>query len=222
MLTKVENLNELFAIELRYAYDCEQKLVKKGLPSMIEAAGSTELKSALEHHLTETRRHVARLESIFSMAGIEPSTKDNEILDKMISAAKDSVGNIEPSALRDTALIANGNHVEHYEIAMYGTLADFARQLGVEGAVNPAQKGTKAAAHYTITAGAGETSEVCLRFTNREFPPERSAIFGPAFDTCFLQRQQEAVAHWRPSRSSASVFAFGAAGRLMPVSGVRP
>lgn len=135
MLTKVENLNELFAIELRYAYDCEQKLVRKGLPSMIEAAASSELKSALEHHLTETRRHVARLESVFSMAGVEASTKDNQILDKMISAAKDSVGNIEPSALRDTALIANGNHVEHYEIAMYGTLADFARQLGLEGAV---------------------------------------------------------------------------------------
>ena len=55
----------------------------------------------------------------------------------MMSAAKDSASNIEDAALRDTALIANGNQVEHYEIALYGSLAEFARRLGLEGAVGP-------------------------------------------------------------------------------------
>ncbi len=55
MFTKVKSLNELFEIELQYAYDCERKLVEKGLPAMIEAARSSELRTALQHHLQETR-----------------------------------------------------------------------------------------------------------------------------------------------------------------------
>jgi ferritin-like metal-binding protein YciE len=134
MIGKVKTLRELFEIELRYAYDCEQKLVKKGLPTMIENAGSTELKTALNHHLEETRNHVSRLQRIFATIGVEPETKDNDILDKMMSAAKDSVSNIETSPLRDAALIVNGNLVEHYEIATYGSLAAFAKNLGLQDA----------------------------------------------------------------------------------------
>jgi ferritin-like metal-binding protein YciE len=132
----VKSLQELFELELRYAYDCEQKLVKKGLPSMIEAANSSELRSALQTHLQETQTHVTRLERVFSAIGSNPDTKGNSILDEMTKAAKDSVSNIEDSSLRDTALIVNGNYVEHYEIAMYGTLVAFARQLGIQEAAS--------------------------------------------------------------------------------------
>lgn len=102
---------------------------------MIESASSPELRTALEHHLGKTRNHVVRLERVFAAIGVEPDSKSNDILDKMMSAAKDSVSNIEESSLRDAALIVNGNQVEHYEIAMYGSLASFARSLGLQGAV---------------------------------------------------------------------------------------
>jgi ferritin-like metal-binding protein YciE len=131
MLGKVKSLRELFEIELRYAYDCERKLVDKGLPTMIEKSGSRELRAALEQHLQETRNHVARLERIFGALGVEPDTKTNEIFDKMASAAKDSISNIDESPLRDAALVVDGNLVEHYEIATYGSLAAFARHLGL-------------------------------------------------------------------------------------------
>jgi len=131
MFGKVKSLNELFEIELRYAYDCEKKLVEKGLPAMIENANSTELRSAFEHHLQETRKHITRLELVFSALGVQPDTKSNDVLDEMASAAKDSISNIEPSSLRDAALIVNGNVVEHYEMAIYGSLAAFARTLGL-------------------------------------------------------------------------------------------
>ena len=132
---KVKSLRELFELELRYAYDCEQKLAKKGLPSMIEAASSPELRSALQQHLQETQTHISRLERAFSSLRVQPDTKSNSILDEMTKAAKDSVSNIEDPALRDTALVVNGNYVEHYEIAMYGTLAEFARDLGLQQVV---------------------------------------------------------------------------------------
>ncbi|HTW23909.1 MAG TPA: DUF892 family protein [Candidatus Baltobacteraceae bacterium] len=136
MLGKIKSLNELFEIELRYAYDCERKLVEKGLPAMIEAATSPELRTALQHHLRETQSHLSRLQNVFSVAGLKPDTKDNEVIDKLMNAAKDSASNIEATPLRDTALISNGNAVEHYEIALYGSLASYARQLGLQNAVS--------------------------------------------------------------------------------------
>jgi len=57
-----------------------------------------------------------------------------------MSAAKDSASNIEESSLRDAALIANGNLVEHYEIALYGSLVAFARSLGLQAAVGPLEE----------------------------------------------------------------------------------
>jgi ferritin-like metal-binding protein YciE len=140
MLGHIKSLRELFEIELRYAYDCEQKLVEKGLPAMIEKASSPELRTALEHHLTETKNQAARLQRVFTSVGIEPDTKSNDIVDKMMSAAKDSVSNIEDPSIRDAALIMNGNIVEHYEIALYGSLVAFARSLGLQNAVGPLEE----------------------------------------------------------------------------------
>ena len=132
---KMETLRDLFEIELRYAYDCEDKLVKKGLPTMIENCGSPELRQALEQHLGETRNHITRLQQVFSVAGVEPETDSNDVFDKMSSAVKDSISHTDDgSPVRDAALIVNGKQVEHYEMAVYGSLVSFARQLGFEQA----------------------------------------------------------------------------------------
>ncbi|MFZ3333265.1 MAG: DUF892 family protein [Candidatus Acidiferrales bacterium] len=80
-------------------YDCEEKLVNKGLPAMIESASSSELRSALEHHLGEIRGHVAALERVFAVLGAEANTKDNDIIDEMTKAAKDSAAHLEGGAL---------------------------------------------------------------------------------------------------------------------------
>jgi ferritin-like metal-binding protein YciE len=132
---KIESLRDLFEITLRYTYDGEQKLVKKGLPSMIEAANSPELRSALEQHLQETRTQVSRLERVFSIVGVEAKAEGNNILDEMTSATKDLIDNTKTPAVRDAALIVSGNAVEHYEIAVYGSLIAFAQQLGFQETV---------------------------------------------------------------------------------------
>ena len=115
-------------------------LAEKGIPSMIESASSPELRSALQAHLGETQQHVTRLENVFGALGVKPETKSNDILAKMAAAAKDSTSNIEESSLRDAALIANGNAVEHYEIALYGTLVSFAKALALQNVVGPLQQ----------------------------------------------------------------------------------
>ncbi|MGC2447306.1 MAG: DUF892 family protein [Candidatus Sulfotelmatobacter sp.] len=138
---KIKNLQGLFETGLRYTYDCEQKLVKKGIPSMIEAANSQELRSALQQHLQETQNHVTRLERVFALIGAEAKTEDNDIIDEMTDAAEDMVSATEDgSPLRDAALIVAGNQVEHYEMAAYGSLIAFARQLGIREAAELLQQ----------------------------------------------------------------------------------
>ena len=109
---KIKNLQSLFETGLRYAYDSEQKLAEKGIPSMIEAAGAPELRSAFEQHLQETRNHVVRLKRVFAIIGAEPKTEDNDIIDEITDAAEDMVDATEDgSPLRDVVLILSGNQV---------------------------------------------------------------------------------------------------------------
>ncbi len=131
---KIESFRDLFHVGLCYAYDVEQKLVKKGLPTMIDAASTPQLRSALEQHLQETRTHVTRLERVFSILGVEAKTKDDDVMDELADGAKTMIGAIEASPLRDAALIVSGNQVEHYEMAIYGSLVAFAQQLGLREA----------------------------------------------------------------------------------------
>jgi ferritin-like metal-binding protein YciE len=136
MLGNVKSLRELFELELKYALDCETKLIEKGLPAMIEKAQSAELQTALRQHLRETQTHIDRLQRVFSIVGIQPDTTGNSILKEMMSAASDSASNIDDSPLRDLALTVNGNFVEHYEISLYGSLIEFARALGFNEATS--------------------------------------------------------------------------------------
>jgi len=108
---------------------------------MIKASSSTELRSALEQHLQETRTHVTRLEKVFSLCGVEAEDEDNDIIDEMIDATENMVSATEDeSPLRDAALIVGGNIVEHYETARYGSLVSFAQQLGLNEAANVLQQ----------------------------------------------------------------------------------
>ncbi len=138
---KIKDLQSLFETGLRYAYDSEQKLAEKGIPSMIEAASSPELRNAFEQHLQETRNHVVRLQRVFGIIGAEPKTEDNDIIDEITDAAENMVDATEDgSPLRDAVLILSGNQVEHNEMASYGTLLAFAKQLGLNDAAQLLQE----------------------------------------------------------------------------------
>ena len=138
---KIKSFQDLFESGLRYVYDCEQKLAKKGIPNMIKASSTTELQNALQQHLQETRTHVTRLERVFSLCGIQAKTEDNDIIDEMSDGIDNMVSSTEDgSPLRDAALIVGGNMVEHYEMAAYGSLVAFAQQLGLSEVANVLQQ----------------------------------------------------------------------------------
>jgi ferritin-like metal-binding protein YciE len=112
-------------------YDAENKIIK-ALPKMAEAAHSTELRSAFEEHLRETRNQVERLEQIFQNLDESPKGAKCEGIQGIIEEGEDLMSEKAPEPVADAALISSAQRVEHYEIAAYGTVRTYARQLGYD------------------------------------------------------------------------------------------
>jgi len=125
----LNSLDDLLVVQLQDLYDAEQRLTK-ALPQMADAASSKELKSAFQKHLRETEQHVKRLEKVFSILGQTAQRETCEAMKGLIDEGREFVTAGGDSAVRDAALIAAAQRVEHYEIAGYGTAKTLADQLG--------------------------------------------------------------------------------------------
>ena len=126
---EVTTMNDLFIQGLGSMYYAEQRILQ-ALPQMIEKTTSSELRSAFENHLAETRNQVLRIERVFEMHGAEPKAGSCPAIDGLIKEADEVVGDIGGKQVLDAALIAAAQSVEHYEIGRYGTLISWVRQLG--------------------------------------------------------------------------------------------
>lgn len=127
---KIENLNQLFVEQLRDLYDGEQQITV-ALPKLIEKASNPELKSALEEHLEVTRRQITRLEGIFQQLNEKPTGESCKGMKGVIAEGDHVVGKAEDPAVRDASIITSAQRVEHYEMAGYGTVKTYARQLNM-------------------------------------------------------------------------------------------
>lgn len=125
----IKTMNDLFVHQLQDIYYAEQQLTQV-LPKMAAKATTPELKQGLEAHLAETRNQVKRLEQIFKAIGEDVLAVDCPAIDGIIKEANQEAGDIGDKSVLDAALVANAQAVEHYEIARYGTLIAWAKQLG--------------------------------------------------------------------------------------------
>ncbi len=125
---QLNSLNDLFVEQLRDLYSAETQLVE-ALPKMASAASHDELRQAFEHHLDETRGHVDRLREIFEQLGTTPGSETCEAMKGLIEEGEEVVKAQGDAAVKDAALIAAAQRVEHYEIAGYGTVRTFADDL---------------------------------------------------------------------------------------------
>ncbi len=130
---KLNTMQELYTDQLRDLYDAEQQIIK-ALPEMIDAATSEDLKEALTEHLNVTKTQATRLEKIFSEMGEEPGGEKCKGMKGVLTEGSDLVGKVEDENVRDAAIIASAQRVEHYEMAGYGTARTFAEQLGEDSA----------------------------------------------------------------------------------------
>ena len=125
----LNSLDDLLVLQLQDLYDAEQRLTK-ALPKMAEAATHKELKTAFQKHLRETEQHVKRLEKVFSVLGQTARRETCEAMKGLISEGDEAVSAGGDPHVRDAALIAAAQRVEHYEMAGYGTVRTLADQLG--------------------------------------------------------------------------------------------
>jgi ferritin-like metal-binding protein YciE len=131
----IETMDDLFVHALRDIYYAEKQIVK-ALPTMIDKADSAKLRAGFEAHLSETHGHVERLENVFKMRGIEAKGVTCPAIDGIIKEANEIAGDTSDKAVRDAALIAAAQAVEHYEMTRYGTLVAWARELGYADAAD--------------------------------------------------------------------------------------
>jgi ferritin-like metal-binding protein YciE len=121
----MSNLRETFLEQLADIYNAEQQLIK-ALPKMAKAAEHEDLKAGFETHLHETEGHVKRLKKVFELFGEEAKGKTCKAMKGLVEEGSEL---IEEEA-GDAALICAAQKVEHYEIATYGSLKNWASLLG--------------------------------------------------------------------------------------------
>jgi len=124
-----EAMRELYINELKDLYNAETQLVK-ALPKMAKASSNEKLREAFEEHLRQTSEQVSRLEQIFEMLEEKPTGKKCLGMEGLVKESAETMREDYEDAVMDAALIGAAQRVEHYEIAGYGTVREFAQLLG--------------------------------------------------------------------------------------------
>jgi ferritin-like metal-binding protein YciE len=136
---KMESLEDLYVAELKDLFSAENQLVK-ALPKMVKAATSKELKQGFQHHLKQTKQHVARLKKVFADLDAAPRGKKCKAMEGLLKEGQEVINEDADPDVKDAALIAAAQRVEHYEIAGYGCVRTYARILGREQAAELLQQ----------------------------------------------------------------------------------
>ena len=128
-----ESLHDIYVEQLQDLYNAEQQLIK-ALPKMARAASSEELKAAFEDHLGQTRQHAQRIETIFEQMGEKAKGKKCKAMEGLVEEGGEVIKEDMDDGIKDAALIAAAQRVEHYEIAGYGCVRAYATKLGEDDA----------------------------------------------------------------------------------------
>jgi len=126
-----DSLRQLYVDELKDLYSAETQLVK-ALPKMAKASSNAELRKAFEEHLRQTSEQVSRLEQIFEALQEKPTGKKCLGMEGLVKEGAETMQEKYSEPVMDAAVIGAAQRVEHYEIAAYGTVREFAELLGEE------------------------------------------------------------------------------------------
>jgi ferritin-like metal-binding protein YciE len=128
---EMNTLRDLYIDELKDLWSAEKQLVK-ALPKMAKAANDPELSKAFMTHLRQTERQVERIEQVFEELGESPRGKKCIGMEALIEEGNELIKERPDPDVLDAGLIAKAQHIEHYEIAGYGTVRTYAQLMGAE------------------------------------------------------------------------------------------
>lgn len=138
-MAATKSLHDLFVHLLKDMYYAEKQIVKT-LPKLAKKADSKELRQAFEHHLKETEGQIERLEQVFALCDLKPVGKTCPAIKGIIEEGEEDMKEAKDPDVLDAGMIADAQAVEHYEIARYGTMIAWAKQLGMNEAADILQE----------------------------------------------------------------------------------
>jgi ferritin-like metal-binding protein YciE len=127
----MENMQDLYLHELKDIYNAEKQILQ-ALPKMAKAANHDSLRKAFEEHRQVTEEQVRRLETIFDDLGEKAAGKKCKGMEGLLEEGEEILEEDADPDVRDAAMIAAAQRVEHYEIAAYGTARTYAKHLGFD------------------------------------------------------------------------------------------
>ncbi|MFW0819079.1 ferritin-like domain-containing protein [Klebsiella aerogenes] len=132
---KIQTIEDIFIHLLSDTYSAEKQLTRP-LAKLSRASACEELQTAFSAHLEETQGHIERIDKLLEQNDqIRLKRMKCVAMEGLIEEANEVIEATEKNEIRDAALIAAAQKVEHYEIAAYGTLCTLAEQLGYKDAV---------------------------------------------------------------------------------------
>jgi len=135
----MKTLQDLFLNELADIYDAERRIAK-ALPKMAKAATNAPLKKAFELHLKQTEGHIKKVEEVFTCFDRKARGKTCDATVGLLKEGEEMAATFEGSPSINAALIAAAQKVEHYEMATYGCLHEWAKLLGNNKAADLVQE----------------------------------------------------------------------------------
>ncbi|WP_052574055.1 ferritin-like domain-containing protein [Haloferula sp. BvORR071] len=138
-MAKLTSLEVLLKEEIKDLFSAENQLVK-ALPKMAKAAANEDLKEGFTSHLEETKGHVTRLEKVAELLEISPKGKVCKAMQGLVEEGAEAIEEDGDPTIKDLALIAAAQRVEHYEISGYGSARALAETLGLDEVVELLQE----------------------------------------------------------------------------------
>jgi ferritin-like metal-binding protein YciE len=163
------SLQELYIEQLQDLFDAEQQIIK-ALPKIIEAAQSEELRDALTEHLEVTKKQADRVQNICNELGEDVKGEKCKGMEGVLKEGSDLVKDISNKEVRDAAIIAFAQRVEHYEMAGYGTVRTYATLLGFDEAASALEQTLEEEkeANETLSGLAEELNNEALTAEGKE------------------------------------------------------
>ncbi len=125
MNQKMQSVNDLMIAGLTYALDFENKASEEA-KKMADASSNPEVKQVFQQSVTKGSEYAQRIQQVFEKVGEQVQTNENHVAKAMINEVEEMISHTDPSAVRDAALVVAANQMQHYRVAVYGSLGHYA------------------------------------------------------------------------------------------------
>ena len=125
----MEQIQDMLVEQLKDAVSAEKQAVQ-GMKKLLRQVSDETLRQGIEMHMTQSEEQQRRAERALDSMGEKPGRKVCAAMRGLNEELAEILEEFDKGPVRDLALIAGLQRIEHYEIAAYGTMAELAQAIG--------------------------------------------------------------------------------------------